>query len=179
MSSGWRQCLNPSHCRSCSGWLDCHCSGRVHYRAEKDSRRIPDPLNPDGTRTLKKISTRCQSSVLGCLALDWQNKVHSGPTPSSIERSQTLNFNRFSSLILESRRGPFVTSQKCPICSTLFFLRTLLLSGACKITSHNWLNSLTWDTMSLENALLFEVLKCCNDVGATRLKKKKRIPMIH
>lgn len=57
--------------------------------------------------------------------------------------------------------------------TAFFFFAHTLLSGTRKITSHYWLNSLTWDTMSLENALLFEVLKCCNDVGATRLKKKK------
>lgn len=122
MSSGWRQCLNPSRCRSCSGWLDCHCCGRLHYRSEKDSRRIPDPLNPDGTRTLKNIH---EVPKLGpwLSRSDWQNKVHSGPTSSYIERSQTHHFDRFLSLILESHRGPLWHHKN--VWFAVVFLRTL------------------------------------------------------
>lgn len=46
MRVGWRQHLNPSHCWLCSGWLDCHCSGRLLDWSKKDSCRISDPLNP-------------------------------------------------------------------------------------------------------------------------------------
>lgn len=46
MHVGWRQHLNPSHCWLCSGWLDCHCSGRLLDWSKKDTCRISDPLNP-------------------------------------------------------------------------------------------------------------------------------------
>lgn len=46
MRVGWRQHPNPSHCWLCSGWLDCHCSGRLLDWSKKDTCRISDPLNP-------------------------------------------------------------------------------------------------------------------------------------